>query len=214
MARKVEPLDEAPNVAAVPDTTEDKASLLARLGAELAAVATDDAKATAKLNEIEAVLKGIKIEDYPSLAESPAVQAFVRMIGGDGLRPGETKNPGTVAELTREWTIRDFASFPVKTFTPNETIPLTVNGVTCYVFADQECSVPEPFYSVYQEHRRWMREGEKHKQYLLNKAAPPPDPNLLSDASARVRAYTQLGEGRYGVGLVARDTPQESADNG
>ncbi len=192
---------------------EDKASLLARLGAELAAVASDDAKATAKLNEIERVLKGLKVEDFPKLAESEIVQTFARLIGGN-LAPGETKNKGTLAETSREWTMRDLAQFPTKTFTPNETLPLTWNGLTCYVFADQECTVPEPFYSVYMEHRKWQREGERHKRYMFDKNAPPPDPSLIDDGSARVRAYTQLGEGRYTHGLITGGDSTEADANG
>ena len=196
-------------------TKEDKASLLARLGAELAAVATDDAKATAKLNEIETVLKNIKVGDYPSLAESPAVQAFVQMMGG-GLRPGEVKNRGTLAEVARDWTARDFAEqFSPKTFTPNESLPLTINGVTYYVRADEEVTLPEPFYGLYMEHKRALRQRETHENYMLGYSDQPPDPNYLVSESARVRAFSLSGPQpnprARGTGPI---NTQEPADNG
>ena len=204
MAKKVE-LEDVPQEE---DTAEeDVASQIAKLGAELSAVASNKAKRTAKLREVEAFLGRLKVEDFPELAESPTIQAFAKLLGGS-LKPGETRNPGTLAETTREWTMEDLRSFPKKTFTPLETLSITWNGIPCLVTAGEEVSIPEPFYDIYMAHVRAVKNGEQHKKWLLGQTTLAPDRNWLTDASMRVRGYTELGKGSLGTG------PLSDADEG
>ncbi len=45
----------------------------------------------------------------------------------------------------------------VVTFTPEETIPITVNGVRYQCFADYEMTVPKNIKQIYDEHRKRQR---------------------------------------------------------
>ena len=52
--------------------------------------------------------------------------------------------------------------FPIVDFVPDETIPLTWNGVKVQAHSGIEMHVPKPFYDLY----------NRHKRELLPKKAP------------------------------------------
>lgn len=172
---------------------DEVAEQLKRLGAELMAAAEDVDTREAKLHEVEAFLGKLTVKDFPDLAESPVVQSFVQMLGGGDLQPGQTARRGTLAERTRDWTWRDLDQFPKVMFTPRETIPLTWNGLSVQLVDDVEVTLPKPFHDIYQEHRRAIQQAARHEAYLMGKSDQPPDPNWLTDESARVRAWSIAG---------------------
>jgi hypothetical protein len=197
------------------EAPDEMAALLQQAAAQLAAAATDRENRSAALKDVEATLSKINLKDFPELAESPIVQAFLRAMGGEDLAPGEVRNRGTLAEREREWSPQDMARFPIKTFEPRETIPVTFNGLTYQLIDGQEVTVPEPIYTIYQEHRRALVEGKKHEEYLLGYSSVPPDPNWVAESSAKVRAFSQMGPTpdarKRGVGFIATESEGESA---
>jgi hypothetical protein len=178
---------------------DDEATLLAQLGAELQAVASDKLARTAKLKQIEQVLGGMSVKDYAELAESPIIQNFAKMFGADDLAPGQVKNRGTLAERTRDWTMHDVnelikkGEMPLVRFTPNESLPLTWNGLQIYVIANEECEVPRCFYDIYKEHVQAVKQAQINERYLLGVSDVPPHPNWQTEESARVRAWSMQG---------------------
>ena len=61
------------------------------------------------------------------------------------------------------------------TFIPEENIPVTVEGQTIYMAADQEITVPKCFYSVYLEHRQRDRAMSRHPRRLDKVGALEPE---------------------------------------
>jgi|GEM_PF-4803148 len=184
MSRKAETA-EAPDKDAV-------AEQLKALAGELVAVADKPETRGTVLEKLEGFLSSLRVSDFPELAESPVVQSFLAMMGGD-MKPGEVKARGTLAERTREWTERDLAEFEYVTFIPRETIPITWNGITIQLGDDVECRIPKPFYNIYLEHRKAQKQAEIHSDYMQGFSPVPPDRNWLTDDSASVRAYSLLG---------------------
>ena len=183
------------------ETPQDDIGETLKQAAELFAKAATDVENRDKvLKEVEKTLGKIKLTDAPALAESPVVQAFIKAMGLGDLKPGQTRAAGTLAERSRDWGWQDLKEFPSKTFTPMENLPLTWNGLTVYVQAGEEVTVPEPFWSVWRHHVYAMRQARLHEAWLLGQSDVPPDPNWVADESARVRANTLLGrrDGRSG----------------
>lgn len=197
----------------------DIGAQLAQLGVELQKVKDDKEAKAKKLQEIEDVLGSISIKDFPELAESPVVQNIAKMLGVNSLRPGQVAGIGTLAEREREWTWGDLNAldengnriFPLKRFTPTETIPITFNGLCLQLIADQECEAPEPFYNIYREHREAIRQARVHEAYLMGKSPIPPHPNWQTVEGAEVRMWSTQGEqygkksGYVGVGPISEE---------
>ena len=126
-----------------------------------------------------------------------------------------SRNAGTLAEQRRDWTIEDCRAFPKHMITPMESITLTWNGVQCHITAGEEVEIPEPFFDLYRDHLKALRNARQHEQWMLGKSDIAPDRNYLTDASMRVRGYTDLGKGSIGVGPLAIDEgTAEDAANG
>ncbi len=70
-----------------------------------------------------------------------------------GLTIGSSKTPYTYKDLD--------GMFPAVTFTPEETIPLTYQGVSVQALSGWEMCVPECFKRVYDNHRREKRQFSK-----------------------------------------------------
>ena len=72
-----------------------------------------------------------------------------------------TRIPGRVVRGTKTpWTRGDVdRAFPPVTFTPEETIPVTYNGVRYLLIADVECCVPSCIKDIYDNHRKAVRRG-------------------------------------------------------
>ena len=69
--------------------------------------------------------------------------------------------PGRVIRGAKTpWTRRDVDNvFPPVTFIPEETIPVTYNGVRYQLFSDVEMTVPSIIRDIYVEHRRRARQS-------------------------------------------------------
>jgi hypothetical protein len=219
MARnKGEGIDEVAETT-VSEETDDMAALLQQAGQALMQAAGDKENRSARLKEVEGTLSKIKLADFPELADSPIVQAFIKAMGFDDLKPGEARNRGTLAEREREWTWKDLDQFPRVKFIPNETIVLTFNGLALQVIADQECEVPEPFHNIWKDHREAMRQARQHQQYLLGFTDQPPHPNWMTTEGAEVRAWSTQGRrfgkvsGYLGAGRISEAEEPAEGEN-
>jgi hypothetical protein len=201
------------------DATDEVAARLAALGSELQAVATDRVKRSETLKQIEDLLGNLKIKDYQELAESPVVQSLAEMLGFGDARPGQVIGKGTLLERVREWTWKDVAQQRRVKFIPAETIPITYNGLTIQLVQDVECEVPEGFYNIYREHREAIRQAQQNERYLLGHTDVPPDPNWLTEESAKIRLWSTHGRpygrpsGTLGVGRIY-DSEEERGGQG
>ena len=184
MSRKAE-------TAEVPDK-DAVAEQLKALAGELAAVADNPEVRGTTLSKLEGFLSNLRIADFPELADSPVVQSFLSMMGGE-MQPGETKHRGTLAERTRDWTWRDLGEMEQMTFTPRETIAITWNGLTVQLGDDVECRIPRPFYDIYMEHRKAMKQADIHSDYMQGFSSQLPHPNWFTDDTAHVRANSTMG---------------------
>lgn len=74
------------------------------------------------------------------------------------------RKPGQILDRTKltarkvPWTRRDITGgYPAVTFTPEETIPITVHGQRWQLISDQVITVPSIIKEIYDEHRRAIR---------------------------------------------------------
>lgn len=178
----------------------------------LAKAASDQANRSTILKEVESTLSRIKLIDFPDLAESPIIQGFIKAMGMGDLKPGETRARGTLAERTRDWEWIDLRQFRPVSFIPAETTPLTFNGLTIDVTANEEITVPSCFYDIYRDRQRALRNANLHEHWLMGRSNTPPDSNWLTPEGAIVRAHSKQGQhlglvsGFLGVGPI--DTTQ------
>ena len=194
-----------------PEETDESTALLEQAAQLLGKAASDRKNRDQALKEVEGVLSKLKMVDFPELAESPIVAAFVKAMGMGDLKPGEVKNKGTLAEREREWNYKDLqdpGQFKQVTFTPAETVPITWNGLSFQLVADEEITVPEPIWNVYREHREALKQAGINERYLMGQSDIAPHPNWQTAEAALVRAWsTRQGpngqkSGRLGVGAI------------
>ena len=196
---------------------DDTSGLLKQAAEALSRAASTKDQRQELLKEVEAILSKLRIVDFPDLAESPVVQAFLKTMGLDDLRPGGVVAKGTLAERSRDWAWRDVNDMPRITFTPAESIPITFNGLTLYLVEDQECEVPRPFYDIYMEHRRALKQAQLNEAYLLGISDIPPHLNWQTEEGARIRAFSIQGRafgkqgGHLGTGPII-DVEAESGE--
>lgn len=170
----------------VDDTTE----LLKQAAEALGKAARSKGDRKEILQEVEASLSKLRIIDFPELGESPVIQAFLKTMGIDDLRPGEVTKKGTLAERSRDWSWKDVMEMERERFVPAESIPITYNGLTLYLVADEQVEVPKPFYDIYMEHRRAIKQAQINEAYMLGISDVPPHPDFQSEEGARVRAFS------------------------
>jgi hypothetical protein len=167
----------------------DIVSRLSQLGAELQAVATDKTRRQAKVREIEALLRSLKVDDFPELAESETIKTFAGLIADPKtLRPGETRNPGTLAEVRKEWSIDDCWKEGSVTFIPMESMPLIFNRVRVDVVMGEETTIPATHFDIYRHVQRVKRNAAQMEKWLSGKTNIAPDVNYMSDAAYRIKA--------------------------
>jgi len=71
--------------------------------------------------------------------------------------------PGTVLDKNLPsarkvpWTYNDMSIYPQVTFTPEETIKITVHGLMYQLISDHEVTVPSIIQEIYMEHRKALR---------------------------------------------------------
>ena len=71
---------------------------------------------------------------------------------------GERRPGKTVRGTKTAWTYNDMLErFPVVSFIPDETLPLTYQGVKHYCHAGIESHVPKPFYDIYNRRKRELQ---------------------------------------------------------
>ncbi len=197
---RAEELEEIEDTAEVVD---EQAEDLARAAALLGKAASDRKHRKEILKEAEDALSNLKLVDFPDLAESPVVQAFLKTMGTGDLQPGEVRNKGTLAEREHEWSLTDInrmvkaGTMPLKKFIPDESIPLTFNGVQIRIVAGEETEVPECFYNIWREHREALKQARVNERYMLGISDQMPHPNWQTPEGATVRAWSTQGEGRY-----------------
>ena len=111
-------------------------------------------------NEVQARIK----EKVKSIV-TPVIDAVVAeateeatLRSGTKLPPGTAIGRGTSRARKVPWTMEDVrAVYPDITITPEETLPATFNGVTVYLEADKEITVPSVFKGLYDNYRTSMR---------------------------------------------------------
>jgi len=119
--------------------------------------------------------------DDASLAEivnTPIVKSILDKVsttGEDRLPPGDyiRDNEGRVIGRV-PWTTDDIRRvFPMVTFTPFETLPVTFQGYTVQLVAGEEITCPSIFHGIYQDHLRAIREaGELDRKALADHFGP------------------------------------------
>lgn len=73
-------------------------------------------------------------------------------------KPGTILDYGKPSSRKVPWTYKDMEVYPKKTFTPEETMKVTVHGLTYQLLADQEITVPSIVYEEYAKYRKAMRD--------------------------------------------------------
>ena len=81
--KSVDTVGEAPEVSR--PAAKDVAAMATKLLGELQAVAEDEAAAEEKIAEVEEFLGSIRVADYPTLADSPIVQAFAEVFPAESV---------------------------------------------------------------------------------------------------------------------------------
>ncbi len=213
----------------VQEAPDETTALLLQAAEQLAAAAAVRGDRSKVLKDVEATLSKIRVGDMPELADSPVVQAFLKAIGVSDLKPGETKNRGTLAHREREWSWDDaWREFEHVKFMPAVTVPITWNGVgPVQLVMGDEITLPTPFYDIYREHMYALKQKDRNINWLMAKSDLPPDPNWITDTSARIRAesatksptgsgvagYYQPGAGMINMGEEGAPVgaPSESA---
>lgn len=129
--------------------------------------------------------------------------------------PGHEKDwmvalPGHEGEplnISNSRIIEEFSEPDLITFIPNQYIPITWNGLTCYFHADEPLTTYKVFYDTWMESKRLGRIGDQHKAYMFGSSDVLPRELGTGDqgvATARVRAYMAMGsepgKGRITVG--------------
>lgn len=202
-----EPTPEPEPEAAAPSPQEAKAKL-AEMARAFADSVADEQESKARVQQAIDFLGTLSLKEFAEMAEHPFVEMLRSQIPTEGLRPGETRHRGTLAEVTRDWTWADVVEQKRVRFTPNESIRITYNGLELQLQADVECEVPEGFYNIYRERREAIRQGRMHEAYMLGHSDQPPHPNWQTAETAEVRAYSVLGRpygkpgGTLGVGRI------------
>lgn len=187
------------------------AAQLKRLALALAGAADDQIESNKALGEIEDLLGTLRPKDFPALAASPQVQAFVEMLGATvadrnpSLPPGTIINQGTLAAQKIPWTHQHVLAMvrsgemPMVRFTPTATVELGWNNLVVVARADEEVELPKCFYDVYMESRRLIKAGRQHADVLFKRAnsVDPDVADVLGQGTARVRAMHQGDKSGY-----------------
>lgn len=166
---------------------------LAKAAELMQKAATDMANRENILKDVEGILSKVPLEALPGMEESPIIQAFVKAVGTGDLQPGQVKNRNTAAERSRDWSLRDLDQLEKVRFIPNENIPVTFNGITAYLQADVEVELPYPFYDIYRDHKKAMRQADIADAYRMGTGDQLPDPMWQADEAALVRAWSIQG---------------------
>jgi urocanate hydratase len=213
-------MTEDTTIVTIEQSEEDAISaMLAEAGVLLGKAASNKKKRNATLKEVEGILSKVKLTDFEDLAESPVIQAFMKMMGVSDLQPGQVINKGTLAERGRDWTLSDMAKMEHVTFIPAFSDDFTWNGVGPFrLVAGEETTVPEPIYSRYREILFLRKQSQQHINWLMGKTDYAPHPMLQTIEGARVRAQSLDGRpfgvqsATLGVGVIHENTPKPEGE--
>lgn len=105
-----------------------------------------------------------KIEEFVEETDTEAVSLLREYLAKHQKEQPTERIPGrTVRGIKTAWSYSDMVKrFPISSFVPEETIPLTWNGVTVQAYSGIEMHAPKPFYDLYREHRKRLGEGSKN----------------------------------------------------
>jgi hypothetical protein len=116
--------------------------------------------ATSKAKVKRRITKDMKRAMTPRQAKE-AITEIAQEIADEDMKPELTSAaakvpPGTVIGDTKViYTFKDLeAMFPIVTFTPEVTIPLSFNGVRFQALEGRECHVPKCFKDIYDKVRK------------------------------------------------------------
>lgn len=220
---------------AEPDLDADDDDVLSQLASTILKARDKKANQRKVLEDLAKILDQIDPKEHPEIADDPTIGAFLEKIGEQrekrareqGLRPGSViGNPNSLTAAIVSWTYGDLDKYvtrcgcanppcgispcpngipDLKTWTPNETIPVFWNGLRCQLIADQEVTAHSCFYNEYMEHKRLQRDADQRKAYIFGRTATPPagDGGEAVVAMSRARAFMSIsGEGGGGRMVV------------
>jgi hypothetical protein len=200
-ANKTDSPSSAMAEAPAPDAANEELMRLATALADAASKKADQAKALA---DVEAFLGRLKPGDYPDLAASPVVQAFVEQLAERKAAdrpddpPGTIYNRGTLAESKKDWQVGDLVpekGWPwVYDYEPSVSEVVIWNGVHAVFTEGVPWSGPKLFVDQLNESRRATRLAREHAEYLMRMRNTISDPSLHDSGTARVRG---VGKGSY-----------------
>jgi len=212
---------EAAGATAVIDRPDGEDDVFAQLAAALSDVGKGREARNAKLAEVDRVLGSLDPREYPGLHDNPVVQKFIEVMTERVAELHPDDPPGTIYdrgqpnEKKKPWQWRDvWKAFPapgggegdIETVevTPNETMPLTWNGLKIVIVADTQQWIPRPHYEVYQEVRRGRETARQHAAMMFHqrdRITGIADPSVASENTGRVRGRGMGKEGyRPGAG--------------
>ena len=100
-------------------------------------------------------------------------------VAAEGLRPGMIVDRGKPSARKVPWTEKAMRETYLEvTFTPEETVPVTVNGVRFQLISDRPATVPSVVRDIYDEHRKARRSQSK---VIMTSSGPV---NVLPGAGA------------------------------
>lgn len=195
----------------------DLGALLAGLGAAIQKEGVNKQERARAIEQVEGLIGQLDPKDYPELAKSPAMQAFLEVLAEHKAESAPaTDPPGTIyrdkngiAVSKKPWTLRDcYEQYLLVEFTPLESKLVLFAGVPWYFVAEETVRVPKIFVDTYLESRRQTRVAYEHAQYLFKKGDRLSDPTVLTPVTARVRASGDGGWFEPGGGGIAGPGPQ------
>lgn len=108
----------------------------------------------------ERAKKAVKDALAPILEQVEAEAEAEELEATPNLAPGTVVGRGTGRSRKVPWTMADVRNvYPDTTFTPEETLVATFQGVSVQLISGQEITCPAVFKGLYDEHRKAMRLG-------------------------------------------------------
>lgn len=214
---------------------EDEDDVLSQLAQTILKARDKKANQRKVLEDLGKILDQIDPKEHPEIAEDPVIEQFLEKIGeqrekrarSQGLPPGSViGNPNSLGAQIVSWTYGDLDKYVTKcgceggpcgispcpngipdlrTWTPNETIPVFWNGLRCQLIADQEVTAHSCFYNVYMDHKALTRDGDARKAFMFGRTQnlPGGDGSEATVAMSRARAFMGIsGEGGGGRMVV------------
>ena len=116
------------------------------------------ARAKRVKKQLERTIKSVPVSDLKQIVEEISSGADERIQNESGDR-----QPGRIVDGQKTiYTYADLVHmFPLVKFTPEETIPLSFNGVRVQAFNGIEMTVPQCYKDIYDQHKRELRKSPR-----------------------------------------------------